>query len=178
MPRIALALLFFLILPSHAFAQMIGDQRCKDQQFTSGQIDNLLRNARAIIDIVETVPPDEAEYIHNEAKIALEQQNRARFNAVAGRRYYAALQFHDEAKVIVQNMTAARSTSGRDLARYLVVALSGFVDLNDATKSYIDADRKRNTPVLSEESRSTIYYRLPFAKSQTVSLLQCVISVL
>lgn len=177
MPRIAIAL-FILMLPSHAFAQIIGDQRCRDQQFTSNQVDNLLRNARSIIDMVETVPPDEAEYIHNEAKIALEQQNEARFNAVAGRRYYAALQFHDEAKVVVQNLTAARSAAGRDLARYLVVVLSGWVDLNDATKSYINADRKRSTPVLTDEGRSTIYYRLPFAKSQTVSLLQCVISLL
>jgi hypothetical protein len=118
----------------------------------------------------QTVPPDEAEYIHNEAKIALEQQSRARFNAVAGRRYYAALQFHDEAKVVVQNLTDARSASGRDLARYLVVVLSSLVDLNDATKSYIDADRKRSTPVFTEEGRSAIYYRLPIAKSQTVSL--------
>jgi hypothetical protein len=166
MPRITLVLFVFLMLPSNASAQMIGDQRCKEQQFTMGQVDNLLRNARSIVDMVETVPPDEAEYIHNEAKIALEQQSRARFNAVAGRRYYAALQFHDQAKVVVQNLTAARSASGRDLARYLVVVLAGLVDLNDATKSYIDADRKRSTPVLTEESRSAIYDRLPTAKSQ------------
>jgi hypothetical protein len=177
MPIIVLTL-FFLMLSPHAYAQMIGDQRCKDQQFTSGQVDNLLRIIRSISDIVEMVPPDEANYIHNEARIALEQQNRARFNTVAGRRYYAALQFHDDAKVVVQNLTAARSASGRDLARYLVVVLSGFIDFNNATKSYIDADRKRNSPVLTEENRSTMYYDLPFAKSQTVSLLQCVISVL
>ncbi|MGY4466951.1 hypothetical protein ACVWWK_002633 [Bradyrhizobium sp. LB9.1b] len=107
----------------------------------------------------------------------MEQQNEPRFNAVAGRRYYAALQFHDKAKVVVQSLTAARAASGRDLARYLVVVLSGWVDLNDATKSYINADRKRSTPVLTE-GRGTIYYRLSSAKSQTVNLLQCVISLL
>jgi hypothetical protein len=178
MPRIALTLLILLMLPSHAFSQMIGDQRCKEQKFTSGQVDNLLRFIRSMSDIVETVPPDEAEYIHTEARIALEQQNKARFNAVAGRRYYAALQFHDDAKVVVQNLTAARAANGRGLARYLVVALSGLVDLSVSTSAYIDADRKRKSPVLTEENWNTMYYNLTFAKSQTVSLLQCVISVL
>jgi hypothetical protein len=178
MHRIVLTLFILLMLPSHAFAQMIGDQRCKDQQFTSAQVENLLRVTRSISDVVETVPPDEAEYIHNEARIALEQQNGARFNAVAGRHYFAALEFHDDVKVVVRNLTAARSASGRDLARYLVVALSGLADLTEATNSYIDADRKHDPPVLTKENRSTLYYNLTSAKSQTVSLLQCVISVL
>jgi hypothetical protein len=88
------------------------------------------------------------------------------------------LQFHDDAKVVIQNLTAARSASGRDLARYLVVALSGLGDLNDATKSYIDADRKHVPPMLTEENQGAMYHNLTFAKSQTVSLLQCVIGVL
>jgi hypothetical protein len=178
MHRITLTLFILMMLPSHAFAQMIGDQRCKDPQFTSGQVNNLVGMIRSIDDTVETVPPDEAEYIHNEARIALDQQNGVRFNAVAGRRYFAALEFHDDAKVVVRNLTAARSASGRDLARYLVVALSGLGDLNDATKSYIDADRKHTPPMLTEENRRALYYNLTFVKSQTVSLLQCVISVL
>lgn len=178
MRRIAFALLVFLMLTSHAFAQMIGDPRCRDPRFTSGQIDILLHASQSAIDLVETVPPDETEYIHNEARIALQQQSRARFNAVAARRYYAALEFHDDAKVVIDNLAAARSATGRDVPRYLVVVLARLADLSDKARSYIDADLKRASPLLTDENRSAMYYNLTSAKSKTVSLLQCVISVL
>lgn len=178
MRRIAFALLVFLTLPSCAYAQMIGDPRCRDPRFTSGQVDILIHASRSAIDLVETVPPDEADYIRNEARIALQQQNRARFNAVAARRYYPALEFHDDAKVVIDNLTAARSAAGRDVARYLVVVLARLGDLTDKARSYVDADLKRGSPILTEDNRSTMYYNLTTAKSQTVSLLQCVISVL
>ena len=34
----------------------------------------------------------------------LQQQNRVRFNAVAGRRFYSAVGFHEDAKVATQNI--------------------------------------------------------------------------
>ncbi|MBR0714786.1 hypothetical protein [Bradyrhizobium liaoningense] len=177
MPR-TVVLLIFLMMPSHAFAQMVGDQRCKDQQFTSVQVDGIIKSIRWVINSVEAVPPDEAEYMRTEARTALELRNRARFNAVASRRYYPALQFHDDAKVVMDNVTTARSAAGRDLARLLVVVLGRLVDMNHRMHEYIDADGKRNAPVLTQKNRDTMYFNLPVAKDQTVSLLQCVISVL
>jgi hypothetical protein len=144
----------------------------------TGQVNGLLGLIRTINDEVETVPPDEAEYIHHEAQIALDQHNAARLNAVAGRHHYAVPQFHDDANVVGRNLTAARSASGRDVARYLVVALSDWDDMNGSMKSYIDADRKHTPSMFTEDNAGTMIYNLIMAKSLLVSLLPCVISVL
>ena len=166
------------VMDSAALGQSIADTRCKDPTYTAMAVDKIKKALSGVVDAVETVPPDEAEYIRSESGKALEQQNAARFNAVAGRRFYAAFQFHEEAKVALENLNAARSAGGRDQARYLVVVLSRIGELQEKMPEYLSADRKRAQPLVNDGIRDKMYFFLPTAKAMTVSLLQCVISVL
>ncbi|WP_314963405.1 hypothetical protein [Bradyrhizobium cosmicum] len=160
------------------FSQTIGDPKCRDQQHTSERVGAIRTNVVGLRDLVEMVPPDEAAYIHSEAQKALDQSNSARYNAVANRRYFRALQFHDDAQVVLDNLDAAKNASGKDLARHLVVVLSRLGEVNERMSAFIDADSRRASPTLDKATRDEIYYRLPAAKAVVVSLLQCVISAL
>jgi hypothetical protein len=161
-----------------AFAQIIGDQQCKNPQYTASKVAEIRTSIARLNDAVEMVPPEEAEYIRAESKQAMAQQNRVRFNAVVKRHYYPALEFHTDAKVALDNLDAAKNATGKDLARYLVVVLSRLGELSSSMSNFMDADKSRPSPTLTDEMRQTMYYFLPSAKSQSVSLLQCVISVL
>ncbi|MDH2349559.1 hypothetical protein QCM80_02525 [Bradyrhizobium sp. SSUT112] len=161
-----------------SFSQMIGDPKCRDQGHTSQRVEAIRANVVALQDSVEMVPPDEAAFIRSEAQKALDQSNSARYNAVVNRRYFRALQFHDDAQVALDNLEAAKNASGKDLARYLVVVLSRLGEVNERMIAFIDADSHRASPTLDKARRDEIYYRLPAAKAVVVSLLQCVISVL
>ncbi|WP_442548164.1 hypothetical protein [Bradyrhizobium ottawaense] len=160
------------------FSQTIGDPKCRDQTHTSQRVEAIRKNVVALRDFVEMVPPDEAAYIRSEAQKALDQRNSARYNAVANRRYFRALQFHDDAQVALDNLDAAKNASGKDLARYLVVVLSRLGEMNERMLAFMDADGRRDAPTLDKATRDEIYYRLPAAKAVVVSLLQCVINVL
>lgn len=166
------------LILSSAHAQLIGDPRCKDQQFTAGEVEKINKSIEIIVNAVEEVPPDEAAYMHSEMQKALAQSNRIRFNAVAKRHSFEPLQFHDDANVLVENLKAARTASGRDLARYLIVALSKIGDLQVTMDQYISADMRRHPSTLTQDNRDTMYFQLPLAKGKTISLLQCVVSVL
>ena len=85
-------------------AQTFSDPRCKQADYVSGRIDRILTPLEDIGTTVETVPPNEANYIREEARLALEQGNEARFNLVAANQFYYPLQFHDHFKVAVENL--------------------------------------------------------------------------
>jgi hypothetical protein len=139
---------------------------------------NWLRPLGTIGAAVEKVPPAEAEYIREEKRLALEQNNMARFNLIFSHRFYHPLDFHDDFDVVAENLRAARSAKdGKNVARYLVVALSRLGSLSESMKAYIDFDRSRQPPVLSEDKRRVV---LPSSLDQRPndSLLQCVIGQL
>jgi hypothetical protein len=175
---VAVVFVSLSMMSSAVLAQIIGDVRCKDPIYTAKAVDQIRSALARVVDAVETVPPDEAEYIQSESKKALEQQNGARFNAVAARRYYPAFKFHADAKIAFQNLDAAKQALSRDLARYLVVVLSRIGELQERMPAYLSADQKRAQPMVNDEIRSNMYYFLPSTKALTVSLLQCVVSVL
>jgi hypothetical protein len=174
----AIAGCFVLLIWSPASAQIIGDPRCKDQKFTSDQVAKIDHSIKSVVNMVEGVPPDEANYLRNEMQAALEQSNKVRFNAVTNRRYFAAFQFHEDAKVVLQNLDAAKTASGRDLARYLIVVLSRMGDLQVAMNQYVSTDLGRSPSVLRDSDRQEMFFAMPASKGKTVSLLQCVVSVL
>jgi hypothetical protein len=159
-------------------AQIIGDPRCKDQQFTSDRVARIDNTMKSIVNAVEEVPPDEANYIRSEMQKALEQSNKVRFNAITNRHYFAAFQFQEDAKVLLQNLDAAKTASGRDLARYLIVVLSRMGDLQVTMDQYISTDMHRSPSVLRDSDREKMFFDMPVSKGETVSLLQCVVSVL
>jgi hypothetical protein len=179
---VILALVFTcaaLCTSSPTSAQLIGDAKCQQLDFVAGRIDQLLRPLGTIGAAVEKVPPAEAEYIREEKRLALEQNNMARFNLIFSHRFYHPLDFHDDFDVVAENLRAARSAKdGKNVARYLVVALSRLGSLSESVKAYIDFDRSRQPPVLSEDKRKELFLLLPLIKGQTTSLLQCVISQL
>jgi hypothetical protein len=147
--------------------------------FAQGQcrsIDEIHRILDRIVDRVELVPPDEANYIRTEKEKALEQQNRNRFNAIYNRRFYAAAQFHDDAAVVMQNVVAAESaTAAKEVASYLIVVLSRLSDLASSMNDFVEADGKRQQATLSKEDKEQIPYEIAAVKSQTTSTLQCVV---
>ena len=93
-------------------------------------------------------------------------------------RFYHPLNFHDDFEVVAENLRAAQlAKEGKNVARYLVVALARLGDLSQSTNDYIEFDRAR-PPVLSEEKRQSMHFLLSGIKLRTTSLLQCVISQL
>jgi hypothetical protein len=139
-------------------------------------VSEIHRNLDRIINQVELVPPDEANYIRAEKAKALEQQNRNRFNAVYNRRFYAAAEFHDDATVVKQNVVAAeRATAAKDVAGYLIVALSRLSDLKSSMNDFIEVDGKRPQPTLSNKDRENMSFDIGIVKGQTTDILQCVV---
>ena len=168
-----------LCTSSPTSAQSLGDAKCKQLDDVVGRIDDLLRPLDPIGKAVEKVPPAEAKYIREEERLAMEQNNKARFDLISSNSFYHPLHFHEDFDVVVENLRAARSAKdGKEDARYLVVALSRLGSLSESTKAYIDFDRSRQPSVLSADTRQSMYFYLPVIRGQTTSLLQCVISQL
>lgn len=139
-------------------------------------ISHIQRNLQRIVDRVELVPPDEANYIRTEKAKALEQRNRSRFDAVYNRRFFAATEFHNDAAVVTQNIAAAeRATAPKDVARYLIVVLSRLGDLTSSMNDFIEADGKRQQPTLSKEDKGNLSYDITMVKGLTTDILQCVV---
>lgn len=139
-------------------------------------VNDIHRNLNRIVDRIELVPPDEANYIRAEKVKTLEQQNRGRFNAVYNRRFYAATEFHNDAAVVIQNVVAAEgATSSKDVASYLIVVLSRLSDLKSSMDDFIQADSKRQQPTLSPEDKSNLSYDITALKGLTTNILQCVV---
>ena len=164
-----------------AGAQTTDNERCKNQQYLTAEIAAIRKTVVGLNDAVELVPPeDEAEYIRDEARKAMAQRNKVRFNAVARRHYYPAQEFHNDATRALDNLESAKIyvSSGKDLARFLVTLLSRLGELGSSMRSFMDADQSRQPSTLTDEARSSIYYFLPSAVHQTEALLQCVIKAL
>jgi len=139
-------------------------------------VNDIHRALNRIVDRIELVPPDEANYIRTEKTTALAQQNRARFNAVYNRRFYAATEFHDDAAVVIQNVVAAEgATSAKDVARYLIVVLSRLSDPKSSMDDFVLADSKRQQPTLSQEDKGSLSYDITGVKGLTTNILQCVV---
>jgi hypothetical protein len=139
-------------------------------------ISEIHRGLDRIVDRVETVPPDEANYIRTEKAKALEQQNPNRFGALYHRHFYAATEFHDDAAVVMQNVEAAEhAAAAKDIARYLIVVLSRLSDLKTSMNDFIEADGTRQQATLSKEDKQTMQYMILAVKSQTTIILQCVV---
>ena len=156
---------------SVAGGQTIGDPRCKDASYTAQKVREIKRELVRVADAVVTVPAAEAEYLRLKSRKALEQNNQSRFAAI-----YSASQLHEGAKVAFDNLNAAETASGRNVARYLVVVLSRIGELQEKVPEYLSADRKRAQPMTNEEIAGNMYFFLTGAKAATVNLLQCVIS--
>jgi hypothetical protein len=123
------------------------DPKCKEHDFVVGKIDELLRPLQTIGEAVEKVPPAEAKYIREKKELALQQNNKARFNLIYANRFYHPLNFHDDFEVVAENLRAAQlAKEGKNVARYLVVALARLGDLSQSTNDYIEFDRARPPP--------------------------------
>ena len=130
-----------------------------------------------IVSRIETVPPNDAEWLKTELDETLRQGNDARFKLLIKHQYYPAFEVHktmhkfQEALKIFRSMTY----SNREQALGLVESLSIIADLQGALDSYIDRDLSRASPVLTKNWRGEIYEELPFAKAITALLIKCLV---
>ena len=68
------AVCFLLCAFSSASHAQLPDAKCKDSAYVSSQVEQIKSALARVVDAVEMVPPDEAEYIRSEARKALQQQ--------------------------------------------------------------------------------------------------------
>jgi len=172
---ISICLLLSMLLCRSALAQM-PDQQCRDRAFYLSQVDAVEKVALQLERSVEGVPPADAEYIRRESRAALDQKNSQRYSIIAHSRYYMALQFHDDIKVVLDNIAAAKSAStSKQTATFLSVVVSRLGDLKSSLSDYMEADAKRSPSVLKKDDRSGLYFSIAVVRSSALNLLQCVL---
>jgi len=176
--RTSSVLIILAAMTWSAHAQLIGDTRCKDSAYVSKMLHVIVQNLQQISEAIETVPPSEADYIREEKRLAIEQQNETRFSLVMSNRFYYPFAFHDDYTVVKDNLGAATRAHGKDQVRFLIVVLSRIGDLQSSMGDYINFDSSRPKSVLNKEKRQDMYFSMPVAKGRLTSLLQCIISQL
>lgn len=171
---LACAILIVKVAP--AAAQPAGDAVCGPAEGLRAEIVEITRVTDRMAAYVESVPPDEATYIRREYELAMEQDNPARFDLVVRHRFYPALRFHDDDRMLRASLSAAEQAQGQDMAQHLVDAVSRFTDVAATMNRYVNADLDRAQPILTRDVRRHMRALFEEARERTTSVLKCVIA--
>jgi hypothetical protein len=138
------------------------------------QLEHLAATLRSnILSGIETVTPDEAQYIDREIDVALEQGNfNARYELVSKRPYFHAHQVHKRGAVVVAHLEKGKP--GEYQALKLIEAWDAFRGLEQAVSDYIDG--KRSNRMLSDADAMKLRFNVKKSKSLIVYALRCFVS--
>jgi len=142
---------------------------------TCDQLEHLAATLRSnILSGIETVPPDEAQYIDREIDAALKQGNyNARYDLVSKRPYFHAHQVHKRSEVVVAHLEKEKAESQ---AHKLIEAWDAFRGLEQAVSDYISFDSKRSNRMLSNADAMKLRFNMKKSKSLLVYALRCFVS--
>jgi len=172
---LAIGILVYSLLQTSA--QVIAEPNCKQEDQVTASIDRISAALKKVASSVESVPPEAAQNLKDEARKALEHKTKS--DLVASNRFYFPIKLHDNFNIAAGNLQAAKDARlGKDRARNLVVVLLRLADVNSDMEGYIDFDLKRRPSILNDDTRSTMRSSLQAARIQTTSLLQCIIDQL
>lgn len=128
---------------------------------------------------IEGVAPSDQEFILNEERLALESRNRARFRAISSHRHYQAAKFHAEIKKATSRLSQIRIAS--DAKSFSIIAaevLGSFYSIGTAATNYMEADRARDRPILSQNDRENLYFLIEVARLDLTNLTRCAIEAI
>jgi hypothetical protein len=169
-----------LMFTTTAFAQ----EQCKSTKWdnsTEGKgISDINRILARIMDRVEPVPPEEADYIRKELELAEANRQLDRITPLHGRRYYASARLRDAvAKAMREVEAAQRATMPKDVARHLIETLSSTIPhLYETSEYFVKTDNKREQHTMSIKDRVDMGMDIAEARFVAADILQCIVKSL
>lgn len=178
--RTALLFAACLSAPSFAAAQCSLPMGAQSEASAIGAVIEL---SQKILGPVEVVSKDTADYLKEEIKISVQQQNSARFITVTEHSSYRAWNVRNdlaEAKgwleASLQPLQLNNSAPSRKIAAWSVLkALNAFNDLMLSIDLYVAFDRRRSRPLLKPSDPALMLTTAYESQQRLISILACML---